>query len=66
MTIFPEKISSLKRTREFLESLLDRKKTPRVPKEIRRQAYWCLRHFPHEYDIKIKNEQGKWERVSEL
>lgn len=52
-------------TREFLRSLLDRTRTPRVPMEIRKQAYYCLKHFPGEYDI---DELGKklpktWGRV---
>jgi hypothetical protein len=38
-------------TREFLRSLLDTKKTPRVPRQIRLQAYALLKHFPSEYDM---------------
>jgi hypothetical protein len=41
----------------FLRSLLDPKKTPRVPKEIRRLAYNCLRHYPGEYDIERSKEK---------
>ena len=52
MTIPIERSYSIENTREFLLSLLDPKKTPRIPKKIRTQAYWCLRHFPSEYDMK--------------
>jgi hypothetical protein len=30
---------------------MDPKKTPRVPKEIRRRAYSVLRHFPSDWDM---------------
>jgi hypothetical protein len=52
MTLPNERTRAILNTREFLLSLLDPKKTPRVPKEIRRQAYWCLRHFPGDWDIR--------------
>jgi hypothetical protein len=32
---------------------MDPKKTPRVPKEIRQQAYYCLRHYPGEYYLDV-------------
>lgn len=51
MTIPSERYNSLIMTREFLEALLDPKRTPKVPKSIRREAYWCLRHFP--WDIHL-------------
>jgi hypothetical protein len=51
MTIPIERKYALENTREFLRELLDPKKTPRIPKKIRTQAYWCLRHFPNEFDI---------------
>lgn len=46
MTVPTERYNSINNAREFLRSLLDPKLTPRVPKAIRRQAYWALRHFP--------------------
>jgi hypothetical protein len=52
MTIPRERFRSLENTRHFLRSLLDPKATPRVPKEVRRRAYWCLRHFPETWDMK--------------
>jgi hypothetical protein len=52
MTIPAERYYSLLKTREFLKDLLDPKKTPRVPRAIRSQAYWCLRHYP--WDIHLE------------
>ena len=51
MTIPCERTRAIQRAREFLRSLLDTKKTPRVPKSIRKEAYWVLRHFPHDFEI---------------
>lgn len=51
MTVPLERSRSLKNARNFLYSLLDPKKTPRVPKDVREQAYHCLRHFPADHDI---------------
>lgn len=46
MTLPAERTHAVQRTHEFLRDLLDPKKTPRVPKAIRKKAYQCLRHFP--------------------
>ncbi len=51
MTVNSERMNSLHLTREFLRSLLDPKKTPRVPKKVRQEAYYCLKHFPYEYHL---------------
>jgi hypothetical protein len=48
MTLPNERYRSIENTRNFLQDLLDPKKTPRVPKEVRTRAYWCLRHYPWE------------------
>ena len=53
MTLPAERSQALQNTREFLRSLLDPKKTPKVPKHIRKEAFWCLKHFPQDYDILI-------------
>ena len=53
MTIPYERSIALHNTREFLRSLLDRSKTPKIPKAIREQAYWCLRHFPADFEVNI-------------
>lgn len=52
MTLPIERTWSIQSTRKFLQDLLDPKKTPRIPSEIRKRAYWCLRHYPHDYTIK--------------
>ena len=46
MTIPEERLNSIVYTREFLYDLLDPKKTPRVPRDIRERARRCLRHYP--------------------
>lgn len=51
MTVPSERSQSLHNTREFLRSLIDPKQTPRIPRSIRKEAYWCLKHFPSDYDI---------------
>lgn len=51
MTLPRERTNSIKNTRDFLRDLLDPKKTPRVPKEIRKRAYWCIRHYPNDLDM---------------
>ena len=53
MTLPCERYLAIKRTENFLKDLMDPKKTPRVPKEIRKQAYYCLRHYPRRYDIDL-------------
>ncbi len=50
MTLPCERYRSIRHAREFLRRLLDPKQTPKVPKDIRIQAYWALRHFPGEYE----------------
>lgn len=51
MTLPDERTRSLQKTREFLRSLLDPKKTPKVPKSVRQEAYSCLKHFPWDLHI---------------
>lgn len=51
MTLYDEELSALKYARRFLSDLLDSKKYPRVPKKVRREAYWRLRHYPWEHLI---------------
>ena len=53
MTLPCERHNAIRRTEEFLKDLMDPKKTPRVPKEIRKQAYYCLKHYPGEYHLKL-------------
>jgi hypothetical protein len=53
MTLPHERYNSVRRTEEFLRDLMDPKKTPRVPKEVRKQAYYCLRHYPSKYNMDV-------------
>jgi hypothetical protein len=64
MTLPNERTRALLNTHAFLRSLLDPKQTPKVPKAIRKEAYWCLRHYPLSMDIdelvkKAPNVLGK-------
>ena len=52
MTLPDERFRALLQSEEFLRALMDPKLTPRVPKEIRTRAMWCLRHYPSFYDLK--------------
>ena len=52
MTIPVERHYALDNTRQFLRDLLDPKKTPRVPRWIREEAYHKLKHFPTPSDIR--------------
>lgn len=51
MTLPDERTRALLNVKHFLLDLLDPKKTPRVPKEIRRQARYLLKHYPYDWDI---------------
>jgi hypothetical protein len=57
MTLPDERYRALKCGREFLYDLIDPKKTPRVPKDIRRQALWVLRHYPDNYHFEMIAEK---------
>jgi hypothetical protein len=46
-----ERYRAVQNARLFLLTLLNPKETPRVPREIRRQARWVLKHFPHDYEM---------------
>jgi len=51
MTMPTERTWAIKNTKQFLVDLMDPKKTPRVPKAIRLEAYRCLRHYPGDYHM---------------
>ena len=66
MTMPNERRNAVNRTRIFLLDLMDPKKTPRVPKSIRKEAASCLRHYPGEYYMLLASEQapkvfGEWD-----
>jgi hypothetical protein len=51
MTLPDERYRAVMQTREFLGDLTDCKKYPRIPKQVRQQALWCLRHYPSGWDM---------------
>ncbi len=51
MTLPIERTNAVLNTEAFLIDLLDPKKTPRVPKDIRNRAARCLRHYPSYYNM---------------
>ena len=51
MTLPHEEVNSLKAVRQFLYDLLDPKKTPRVPREIRKRAHRLSKHYPMDFSI---------------
>jgi hypothetical protein len=48
MTMPDERYRAVVKTREFLLEILT---TPRVPKNIKDSARWCLRHYPSDWDM---------------
>lgn len=58
MTLPDERFRAVIQTKNFLADLCNPKKTPRIPKAIRQQANWCLRHYPSFWDLK-RAEQGE-------
>jgi hypothetical protein len=72
MTLPDERFRAVLRTREFLVNLCNPKHTPRVPKIIREEALWCLRHYPNYFDMTKVSEtssdifQEKMEPVTKL
>jgi hypothetical protein len=66
MTLPNERRNAVLRTEEFLKDLLNPKKTPKVPKEIREEAAYCLRHYPSSYHMEQAKEIapkifGEWD-----
>lgn len=58
MTMPNERRWAITNARQFLVNLMDPKKTPRVPKEIRKEAYRCLRHYPSDYYMEEAAKQA--------
>ena len=48
MTLPDERYRAVVQTKKFLEELLS---TPRLPKAVKDNARWCLRHYPSEWDM---------------
>lgn len=57
MTLPNERRNAVDRAREFLRSLLDPKKTPRVPLAVRREARDVLKHYPAEWEMRIASKK---------
>jgi hypothetical protein len=56
-----EEYHSLKQTYAFLCDLIDPKKYPNIPKKIRTNASYCLRHYPRRDDWnKVYDTVGFW------
>ena len=49
MTLPDERYRAVVQTQRFLLEILT---TPRVPKAVKDNARWCLRHYPNEWDMK--------------
>ena len=62
MTLPYERTRAVVNTQDFLLDLLDHKKTPRVPRAIRKQAHHLLRHYPSEYEMNTISEREERER----
>jgi hypothetical protein len=58
MTIASERTRAVNYTYEFLRDLIDPKKIPRVPKEVRQRASMLLRHYPSRWDMEMVVEEG--------
>jgi hypothetical protein len=57
MTLPDERYRSLVQTKNFLSDLLNRQKTPHVPKIIRQRAHSLLRHWPDDYHLELMTEE---------
>ena len=58
MTLPDERYRAVKWAEDFLLELTDPKKTPRISKDIRRQAWSILRHYPNKYDMSCAAEKA--------
>ena len=56
MTLPDERYRAIMYAKQFCEDLLDTKKTPRVPRDVRRRALGVLRHFPDDYMLSMLAE----------
>ena len=51
MTLPDERYRAIRQTRQFLIDLQDRTAYPKIPREVRAEAYRLLRHYPSDYDL---------------
>lgn len=53
MTLPDERYRAVQNARNFLMDLLNPKKTPKVPRNIRLMARSVLKHFPSEFEMAL-------------
>ena len=51
MTLPDERYRAVLAAERFLQDLMDPRKTPRIPAEIRQGARSVLRHYPNQWDM---------------
>jgi hypothetical protein len=51
MTLPSERTRAVLNAQNFLRDMLDPAVTPRIPRDIRKQAYNCLRHYPQPFEM---------------
>ena len=56
MTLPDERYRAVERTRQLLLNLINPEHTPRIPKIVREEARYCLRHYPSKYDMDMTSE----------
>ena len=59
-----QQVSAVVATRDFLLRLIDTKETPRIPREVRREARALLRHYPIASELRPVLEKGLAEKDS--
>lgn len=57
MTLPYERTRAVVQVEEFLLSLIDPKKTPRIPRAIRQEAHRLLRHYPNKFDMHVISDR---------
>jgi hypothetical protein len=57
MTLNYERHRAVVSTEQFLLDLCNPQKTPRIPKDIRRQAASLLKHYPSKFNMEQAAEQ---------
>jgi len=53
-----QQVAAIVATRDYLLRLMDTKETPRIPREVRREARALLRHFPPADQLRPALERG--------
>ena len=53
MTTDEERLRSINSARQFMDDLLFAKTRPKTVAELRKRAYWILRHFPEAWWVDL-------------